>query len=86
MKYFHGLMELESAIIVLDSNVELFRLAARGIETSSPMQIETGMDAMVDILLKDRENLYSKFNQLFETIKEDTHEKPIQTKHPKRKK
>lgn len=86
MKYYRELIELETIIIDLEANVELFRLASRGTESSTPLQIETGMSAMVDILLKDKENLYSKFNTLFETIKEDTHAEPIQTKHPKRKK
>ena len=73
MKYFDELNELESSMIQVESCVNLLGLVACGAESCDRMELESGLYKLQYVMKNEMATFYEKYQQLFDQIREDTH-------------
>ena len=85
MKYWSELNNLETQIIRLETMRSLFSVLANGTEHSSDEDIRNALWYIEGSLTDIHQNLRSEFNELWEVVSNDDHEKLVEKLEAKHK-
>lgn len=85
MKYWSELNNLETQIIRLETMRSLFSILANGVESSSDEDIRNALWYIEGSLTDIHQNLRSEFNELWEIVSNDDHEKLVEKLEAKHK-
>lgn len=86
MKHYHELIELETQIINLDVLNSVVKVVAQGMENASQNDIGNTMYHIEDQMERIHSNLRTKFNILFDIIREESFKDEAKTRKHKTKK
>lgn len=86
MKYFDELMELETALIDIETHIALLDGFVQGVESVDQITMINGLHGIASILKTDNKLLSDLFIQLFNAIKEEANAEHIKPKKSGRKK